>query len=239
MIILPLVLLICALSASNSFLYFKWVGSESQIAVLKLNVQLIQQQLDQQLLLIETLKSSVHLSVAQAVKQEASFDYTYLLGLAGVVSVAVLLFLLFSNNRGGPIIDLAREMTSQNQTVADITKNFHNIGAESTAQQFEALAKLIKNLNNLSGETLTNQLSCIIESIGSQNDSLVELIRSDRIIGGKEILNALNMSHLNDQCVSEKLHLIESLLRQIIGTNPEVLNNNISLASFLANVPFG
>lgn len=227
-------MLICALSASNSILYFKWVGSESQIAVLKVDIQLIQQKLDQQLLLIESLKSTVHPSV----KHGASFDYTHLLGLVGVVSVVVLLFLLLSNNSRAPFIDLAREMTNQNQTVTDITKNFQSIGTESNGQQFEALGELIKNLNTLSGETMTNQLSCIIESIGSQNDGLVELIRSDRIIGDKEILNALNMLHLNDQCISEKLHLIESLLRQILGTNPEVLNNNISLASFLANVPF-
>ena len=202
-IVLPLVMLVCALSASNSFLYFKWVGSESQIAVLKADIQLIQQKLEQQLLLIETLKTTVQPSVGHAVKHSASLDYTHLLGLVGIVSIIVVLFLVFPNNRSGdPVIDLAREMTSQN----------------------ENLSRGIVEQSLLESKLITDHFEILLERVGAQNQILARLIEDQTVIGQRivtgnsEIIDVLGKFHLNENYIfgvlCSKLDVIDSMLRQ-------------------------
>ena len=221
-IVLPLVMLVCALSASNSFLYFKWVGSESQIAVLKADIQLIQQKLEQQLLLIETLKTTVQPSVGHAVKHSASLEFTHLLGLVGVVSIVVVLFLLFPNNRSGdPVIDLAREMTSKHETISRgfveqsllesklMTDHFQNL-MEGIGAQTEILARLMEDQN------------VIAQKIVEGNTCIFDTILKSQLEQGVSIGN-----------IYLKLDLIEGFLRQTNHghrqADLDVLFNNLDL----------
>ena len=115
------ILLVCALSTSTSILYLKWIDSQQKLAIQDVKIQLIQQQLDHQMVLIQTLRDSslANSSSIQVVQQGGASDNTFIYLVVGFVSVGAILYILFVNNRADPFIGLPREMTGLTEIVVE------------------------------------------------------------------------------------------------------------------------
>lgn len=199
------ILLLCGLSASTSILYIKLVESQHRLAIQEVKMQLMQQQLDFQLELLNTLKqqSLANSSSIQAVHQGDALGNTFLFSCIGGVVILGIVFYLFSgNSRSDSFIGLAREMTSQH----------------------ENLSRGITDQSVLNGRLMTEHFETLLESLGNQNATLVGVIESQNGVGQKivagnaEILDALYKLHLNENqlfgVLCSKIDIIDSILRQ-------------------------
>ena len=228
-------LLVCTLLCSNFYLYICWLEEKHQKALLLVNnqllelkLQLLQQQLENKMLKMQAVPNS--------------FDFNnYVPYVLGGVALVCIYFFLFSSRRD-PFVGLGRELTNQNEKLAELSTTQTINSADARFGQFEEITRAITEEFKHNTGVTTGQFELLMTKISDQNATLAELILNQNSIGQRIIqgnTEIFSFQQRSSDLVFNNLDLILSLLRRSHDIDQNSVLDYSNVAELISNIRFG